>query len=519
MTKENPTIKELEQKEAEIKKRQKETQKLLRAQKEQFAKVLAMQKKIGRKLGLVPDAKKIIFDVADKDIADNRLTRIAEIKRELQKETKDTASAIEPHPKPENTPNTSTRTFEWDLENTENKQDDTGTVVSAKIEPEAVLSKEPVLSAEQMRARMEARLKKKIETPDPSDDGLKKNSKIEIPLETNTPVTVGEIAVVKDKEEAKEKTEIVEEDGFLRPLSFDEEPAEKPKSRKPMSRGKFLKMLGLGILGVGTAGVGIGIGKTEKKLGEAKDNLRSAEKNNTKSQEELAEIAEAKERERIQKIIEKIDMPFFNSLSYAGKIIYLAFIERNENYLMLDKTKAELYTVNVYGSLADKQSVILGRVKGEALNQVSLKHDPNTFGTTPAGIYTLSFDISDAAKAEFGDKAIHLLQVGMEEESNLYIHPVLPEERKRRMKAVESPDTTDNRMSWGCINVPEVESIMPYINKEVAKEPKLIVLPDVSEDGREIWMDPDMGTFYTVGEGESEYKELLTKIEEYANIA
>jgi len=514
MTLENNTIKELEQKEAEIKKRQKETQKLLRAQKEQFAKVLAMQKKIGRKLGLVPDAKKIIFDVADKDIADNRLTRIAEIKRELQKETKDTASAIEPHPKPENTPNTSTRTFEWDLENTENKQDDTGTVVSAKIEPEAVLSKEPVLSAEQMRARMEARLKKKIETPDPSDDGLKKNSKIEIPLETNTPVTVGEIAVVKDKEEAKEKTEIVEEDGFLRPLSFDEEPAEKPKSRKPMSRGKFLKMLGLGILGVGTAGVGIGIGKTEKKLGEAKDNLRSAEKNNTKSQEELAEIAEAKERERIQKIIEKIDMPFYTSLSYAGKIIYLSRLDRGTTYLMLDKTKAELYVVGEDNKKKVDTTVVLGRVKGDAMNAVKTKKDPNTYGTTPARIYRLSYNVSDEMKAEFGDKVIWM-DTGLDDDPSLCIHPILPEEFKKRMKAIESPEPGDNRESWGCVNTTNIEELRTYILEGT----EFVVLPDMDDGNNEYWLDPDMGSVEKVGEGESDYMTLLTEIEKYDTIA
>jgi hypothetical protein len=122
---------------------------------------------------------------------------------------------------------------------------------------------------------------------------------------------------------------------------------------------------------------------------------------------------------------------------------------RNMPFAIVDKVNAKAYIFDVDGRLHGAAPVLLGVAKGDhtapGIGDIPMSRIPPEDRTTPAGRFVSTMGHNTRGK--------EILWVDYE--SAISMHPVItskPEER--RLQRLATPTPLDNRISYGCINVP-----------------------------------------------------------------
>jgi hypothetical protein len=122
---------------------------------------------------------------------------------------------------------------------------------------------------------------------------------------------------------------------------------------------------------------------------------------------------------------------------------------RNMPFAIVDKINAKVYVFDVNGQLQGAAPVLLGLGQGDdvapGVSQMRMSLIPPSQRTTPAGRFV----------AAMGRNAHGKDILWVDYENAISMHPVVtnrPEER--RAQRLETPSPLDNRISYGCINVP-----------------------------------------------------------------
>jgi hypothetical protein len=123
---------------------------------------------------------------------------------------------------------------------------------------------------------------------------------------------------------------------------------------------------------------------------------------------------------------------------------------RNLPFLIIDKRHAHLWVFDSRGALQGNAPVLLGSARGDHtapgigdLKLADIRHEDRT---TPAGRFV----------AELGRNLRGEDVVWVDYESGVSIHPVLTSNpAERREQRLLTPTVEDNRVSFGCINVPK----------------------------------------------------------------
>jgi len=117
-------------------------------------------------------------------------------------------------------------------------------------------------------------------------------------------------------------------------------------------------------------------------------------------------------------------------------------------FLLVDKTNAQVFAFNPAGQLQGTAPALLGMARGDRLlapDTAKMTQMPPQVRITPAGRFVSQLAIDSAGK--------ELLVLNYD--ASISLHPVVkgtPEEH--RAERLSSPTSQDNRISYGCINVP-----------------------------------------------------------------
>jgi hypothetical protein len=120
----------------------------------------------------------------------------------------------------------------------------------------------------------------------------------------------------------------------------------------------------------------------------------------------------------------------------------------NMNFLVLDKTNAQVFVFNSLSQLVATAPVLLGMGKGDRMlvpDTAPLAAIPPQKRITPAGRF-----VSRLGKDNHGKELLVL-----DYAAALSLHPVVKgTPKEQRAVRLGSPTSEDNRISFGCINVP-----------------------------------------------------------------
>ncbi len=122
---------------------------------------------------------------------------------------------------------------------------------------------------------------------------------------------------------------------------------------------------------------------------------------------------------------------------------------RNMPFAIVDKVNAKTYIFDVDGRLRGAAPVLLGLAKGDhtapGINDIPMSQIPPEQRTTPAGRFTATMGHNSRGK--------QILWVDYK--NAISMHPVITTRPKeRRLQRLATPTPLDNRISFGCINVP-----------------------------------------------------------------
>jgi hypothetical protein len=137
----------------------------------------------------------------------------------------------------------------------------------------------------------------------------------------------------------------------------------------------------------------------------------------------------------------------------AGQVLqWVARSRDNEGlpFMIIDKRQAHLWVFDRAGQLQGDAPVLLGSARGDhsapGIGDMPLSQIKPTDRTTPAGRF----------KAEVGKNLRGENVLWVDYDGGVSMHPVLTTEaRERRQERLATPTPADNRVSYGCINVPK----------------------------------------------------------------
>jgi hypothetical protein len=118
-------------------------------------------------------------------------------------------------------------------------------------------------------------------------------------------------------------------------------------------------------------------------------------------------------------------------------------------FIVIDKTSAKVFVFNAGGQMMGSAPALLGITRGDdsapGIGDRELRNIPLQDRTTPAGRFI----------AKYGPAAGYSKVLWVDYASALSLHPVVAGTRKeRRLQRLNSPAPDDNRITYGCINVP-----------------------------------------------------------------
>jgi hypothetical protein len=119
-------------------------------------------------------------------------------------------------------------------------------------------------------------------------------------------------------------------------------------------------------------------------------------------------------------------------------------------FMIIDKRQTHLWVYDAAGRLKGNAPVLLGSAKGdhtaEGIGSLQLSQIRAEDRTTPAGRF-----VAEVGRNERGENV-----VWVDYDSGVSMHPVLTTNAKeRREQRLATPAVDDNRVSFGCINVPK----------------------------------------------------------------
>ena len=157
-------------------------------------------------------------------------------------------------------------------------------------------------------------------------------------------------------------------------------------------------------------------------------------------------------------------------------------------FLLVDKVNAQALVFSPAGRLEGSAPVLLGMARGDRLlapNSATMAVMKPEQRITPAGRFE-----SRLAKDYEGAELLVL-----DYEAAISLHPVLtkkPEER--RLERLQTATAEDNRISFGCINVP-AEFYAKVVSPTFARTRGIVYVLPESESASEIFgLDPDAKT-------------------------
>lgn len=126
-------------------------------------------------------------------------------------------------------------------------------------------------------------------------------------------------------------------------------------------------------------------------------------------------------------------------------------------YAIIDKQAARLFVFNAKGELRGQAPVLLGIAPGDdatpGVGSKNLAEIGPVEKTTPAGRFVARYGV-----AKGGERVLWV-----DYHTSVAMHPVVPGTKKeRRRERLTSTTPDDNRISFGCINVP-----IPFYNQKV----------------------------------------------------
>ena len=118
-------------------------------------------------------------------------------------------------------------------------------------------------------------------------------------------------------------------------------------------------------------------------------------------------------------------------------------------FVIVDKVQARIFVFDARGQLRGAAAALLGLAIGDdttpGIGERKLAAIRPEERTTPAGRFVA------ALGPELGDKEV----VWVDYEAAVSLHPVVTgKPKERRLQRLVSPSPSDNRISYGCINVP-----------------------------------------------------------------
>ncbi|AFL72942.1 hypothetical protein [Thiocystis violascens] len=121
----------------------------------------------------------------------------------------------------------------------------------------------------------------------------------------------------------------------------------------------------------------------------------------------------------------------------------------NLPFAIVDKVNAKVYVFSVDGQLKGAAPVLLGMGKGDGvapgISDMRMSRIPPSDRTTPAGRFVTAMGRNSHGK--------EILWVDYK--NSISMHPVVTSiPKQRRPQRLASPTPLDNRISYGCINVP-----------------------------------------------------------------
>ena len=129
----------------------------------------------------------------------------------------------------------------------------------------------------------------------------------------------------------------------------------------------------------------------------------------------------------------------------------IATHDNGENpFIVIDKSAARVFVFNASGRMVGSAPALLGITRGDdsapGIGDRELRKIPVEDRTTPAGRFV----------AKYGPAAGHSKVLWVDYASALSLHPVVPgTKQERRLQRLNSPAADDNRITYGCINVPK----------------------------------------------------------------
>jgi len=140
-------------------------------------------------------------------------------------------------------------------------------------------------------------------------------------------------------------------------------------------------------------------------------------------------------------------------------------------YIVVDKPAARVFLFAADGTLLQDGPALIGRALGDeatpAIGRKSLAEIGPAEKTTPAGRFL----------ARFG-RAVGQPVLWVDYATSVALHTIPPANKEHRRARMLSPGIADNRITFGCINVPDAfyKAVRPLFRKDGGY---VYVLPDV----------------------------------------
>ncbi len=149
---------------------------------------------------------------------------------------------------------------------------------------------------------------------------------------------------------------------------------------------------------------------------------------------------------------QSVPVDLLQSASEEVKRVARWVIDSGDNtrlpFLLIDKVNAQVFVFNPAGQLQGTAPALLGMGRGDRMlvsNNTPMSAMPPNVRITPAGRFVSRLAVDSKGK--------QLLV--LDYDASLSLHPVVKgTPKERRAERLSSPTAQDNRVSFGCINVP-----------------------------------------------------------------
>jgi hypothetical protein len=172
-----------------------------------------------------------------------------------------------------------------------------------------------------------------------------------------------------------------------------------------------------------------------------------------------------------------------DEVAYVAEMAIKSGDNKKRPFIILQKKQARIYVYDRSGCLLSYAPVLLGLAIGDELSpeiaRLPLSQIKPSNRITPSGRY-----LAEIGKDTHGNEVLWV-----DFNSNLAIHPVINVPHQNRPERLLSETIEDNRISWGCINVPKL-FFRKYIVKNFAtKKGMVYILPEVKSLNDYIWFE------------------------------